>query len=290
MGDWEPAARNAIKTAYPSISLYGCWFHHNQAVWKKINKLGLVLEYHANNNFKHFLKSVMTLPMLPSEDITPTFDFLSSTFVSFTLNENIQIEKFKRYYKQQWLTRIGPSQLSVFTSKSTTNNGAESYHAKIGNIFKCNHPNIWVFCDTLNNIIIDTDAEIGRLTNSLDISRSQKKDQIRKDELREICKENLANGTYTPMDFITALHTTLDSVASLSVDADDDESDSEESEYNVSMIELTCCICLLPRENTICFRPCSHARICSRCDQVLIQENKPCPFCRCIIQDRFIIY
>ena len=145
MSDWEPAARNAIKTAYPSISLYGCWFHHNQAVWKKINKLGLVLEYHANNNFKHFLKSVMTLPMLPSEDITPTFDFLSSTFVSFTLNENIQIEKFKRYYKQQWLTRIGPSQLSVFTSKSTTNNGAESYHAKIGNIFKCNHPNIWVF-------------------------------------------------------------------------------------------------------------------------------------------------
>ena len=77
----------------------------------------------------------MTLPMLPSEDITPTFDFLSSTFVSFTLNENIQIEKFKRY-TQQWLTRIGPSQLSVFTSKSTTNNGAESYHAKIGNIFK----------------------------------------------------------------------------------------------------------------------------------------------------------
>ena len=91
-----------------------------------------------------------------------------------------QIEKFKRYYKQQWLTRIGPSQLSVFTSKSTTNNGAESYHAKIGNIFKCNHPNIWVFCDTLNNIIIDTDAEIGRLTNSLDIPEVKRKTKLEK--------------------------------------------------------------------------------------------------------------
>ena len=136
-----------------------------------------------------------------------------------------KLKKFKRYYKQQWLTRIGPSQLSVFTSKLTTNNGAESYHAKISNIFQCNHPNIWIFCETLNNIIIDTDAEIGRLNNGLDISRRQKKDQIRKDELREICKENLANGTYTPMDFITALHTTIDSVASLSVDVDDDDSD-----------------------------------------------------------------
>ena len=94
MGDWEPAARNAIKTAYPSISLYGCWFHHNQAIWKKITKLGLVKEYHANDSFKNFLKSIMNLPLLPSEHIEHTFDYLTSTFVSFTLSENIQIEKF----------------------------------------------------------------------------------------------------------------------------------------------------------------------------------------------------
>ena len=290
MGDWEPAARNAIKTAYPSISLYGCWFHHNQAILKKITKLGLVKEYHANDSFKNFLKSIMNLPLLPSEHIEHTFDYLTSTFVSFTLSENIQIEKFKRYYKHQWLTRIGPSQLSVFKSKVTTNNGAESYHAKINKNFKSNHPNIWVFCETLNNIIVDTDAEIGRLNNSLEIFRSKKKDQIKKDELREICRENLVNGTYTPIEFITALHTTLDSVASLSVDFDDNDSDSGESEYNVLITESTCCICLQPREDTICFRPCSHARVCSRCDQVLKEENKPCPICRYIIQDRFKIY
>ena len=124
----------------------------------------------------------------------------------------------------------------------------------------------------------------------MEISRSQKKDQIKKDELTEICRENLVNGTYTPIEFITALHTTLDSVASLSVDFDDNDSDSGESEYNVLITESTCCICLQPREDTICFRPCSHARVCSRCDQVLKEENKPCPICRYIIQDRFKIY
>ena len=257
---------------------------------EKNNQIRVVKEYHANDSFKNFLKSIMNLPLLPSEHIEHTFEYLTSTFVSFTLSENIQIEKFKRYYKHQWLTRIGSSQLSVFKSKVTTNNGAESYHAKINKNFKSNHPNIWVFCETLNNIIVDTDAEIGRLNNSLEISRSQKKDQIKKDELREICRENLVNGTYTPIEFITALHTTLDSVASLSVDFDDNDSDSGESEYNVLITESTCCICLQPREDTICFRPCSHARVCSRCDQVLKEENQPCPICRYIIQDRFKIY
>ena len=45
MSDWEEGARNAIKIVYPSIALYGCWFHYNQAVWRKISKLGLVTEF-----------------------------------------------------------------------------------------------------------------------------------------------------------------------------------------------------------------------------------------------------
>ena len=100
-------------------------------------------------------------------------------------------KKCERYYQKQWLTRIGPSQLSIFTSKVTTNNGAESYHAKLNNTFKCNHPNIWYFCDTLNKIITDTDTDITRLNNGLDISRSQKRIQIFKEDLRESCRRNL---------------------------------------------------------------------------------------------------
>lgn len=35
MGDWEQASRNAIKTTYPNITLYGCLFHHNQPCGEK---------------------------------------------------------------------------------------------------------------------------------------------------------------------------------------------------------------------------------------------------------------
>ena len=50
-----------------------------------------------------------------------------------------------------------------------TNNGEESHHAKITTTFKSSHPNIWNFCETLNDIITDTDIDIARLNNGLDI-------------------------------------------------------------------------------------------------------------------------
>ena len=75
----------------------------------------------------------------------------TSTLELFTQTKKIIIKKFERYYQNNGY------QLSASTSKVTTNNGAESYHAKLNNTFKCNHPNIWYFCDTLNKIITDTD-------------------------------------------------------------------------------------------------------------------------------------
>ena len=75
MGDWEEAPRKAIKTAYPRITLYGCLFHNNnnQAVWRKITKLGLVTLFHSSSTFKRYIKSIMNSPLLPLEHIEATF-------------------------------------------------------------------------------------------------------------------------------------------------------------------------------------------------------------------------
>ena len=107
---------------------------------------------------KHFAPSQMSLaPASPIAHfglapplIVPMFEFVTSILEVYTHSENLQIEKFKRYYKRYFLTRIGPAKLTIFTSKVTTNNGAESYHAKITTTFKSNHPNIWNFCETRN--------------------------------------------------------------------------------------------------------------------------------------------
>ena len=167
--------------------------------------------------------------MLPSEHIAPTSDDITSEFESLTIQENIVL--FQRYYKKQWLKRIGPLQLSIFACNVTTNNGVESYHAKISKKFKSNHPNFWNFCETLNNVIIDTDTDIARLKNGLDISRIQKKDQLTKNHLLKSSKDKLLSGMYTLIDFIAALRTTIDSIQVKDNEFDDNESfDNDYSE------------------------------------------------------------
>ena len=37
MSDWEVGARNAFKM-YITTTIYGCWFHYTQAIWKKKSK------------------------------------------------------------------------------------------------------------------------------------------------------------------------------------------------------------------------------------------------------------
>ena len=112
------------------------------------------------------------------------------------------------------------------------------------------------------------------MNNGLDISGSQKRDQIAKDQLIESSKQNLVNGIYTPIEYIYALQSTLNTKPILSACHDDIESD------NVSIISQDgdprniCCVCLQPRENTVCFCPCSHASVCFRCDQILMETNE----------------
>ena len=49
-----------------------------------------------HTSFKNVVKSIMTWPLLPSEQIVPTFEFITPTFGSLEVTE--KIEKFKQYH------------------------------------------------------------------------------------------------------------------------------------------------------------------------------------------------
>ena len=64
--DFEAAVWVALKTVLPSVSLKGCLFHWNQAIWCKIQQLGLVTSYLKKDSAYKFCRRVMALPFLPS--------------------------------------------------------------------------------------------------------------------------------------------------------------------------------------------------------------------------------
>ena len=87
----------------------------------------------------------------------------------------IKLQKLKKYFKKRWLSQIEPGELSVYNLDISTNNAAGSYHSKLMSLVRTCHPRVWTFMATQNQIIQDTDNDIGRLQLALEISRPRKK-------------------------------------------------------------------------------------------------------------------
>ena len=131
MSDWEQAARNAVKRDYPGIRLNGCWFHYTQAIWRKIQKCGLASTYRGNSECASFVKKIMAIPFLPAKLILPTNTLLQ--IPTLQQSQMTKLEVFLNYFILQWLTNIGPEELSFFNLNNVTNNAICLLYANSNN-------------------------------------------------------------------------------------------------------------------------------------------------------------
>ena len=79
VGDYEKASRNTFRKIFPSITVSGFLFHYSKAIWKKVKKLQLSSTYSKNTSLNEWIKFVISLSMLPEEEIFPTFQILVNT-------------------------------------------------------------------------------------------------------------------------------------------------------------------------------------------------------------------
>ena len=289
MSDWEPASRNAFRQIYPQIRIFGCWFHYTQRIWGKTQKLGLIQEFKDKPQVKDYIRNLMALPFLPAALINPTFTFLElPTLDNITM---MKLDKLSKYFKKRWVNQISSEELSIFELDIATNNAAESYHSKLKTMIKTAHPRIWTFLDTLNEVIQDTDNEIGRLCLGKEITRQRKRKVIKNDDCRRMHKQKLREGNFTPMEYVQAISHTI---GNISIEDSYNSSDSEfsegESPNDVHTQANSCVVCLSPRATTWIFMPCRHANCCSSCSQQIIELGQPCPVCRANIETRFQIF
>ena len=64
--DFETAMWKAIHRVLPTVQIFGCFFHWAQAVWRKVQALGLQSTYTSNNATHKYIKKLMSLPYLPA--------------------------------------------------------------------------------------------------------------------------------------------------------------------------------------------------------------------------------
>ncbi|KAK3744787.1 hypothetical protein QZH41_014782, partial [Actinostola sp. cb2023] len=75
--DFEKAMWSALKETLPDANIMGCVFHWTQAVWRKVQELGLATVYSEDDGTHRYIRQLMALPFLPATEIPRVFARLS---------------------------------------------------------------------------------------------------------------------------------------------------------------------------------------------------------------------
>lgn len=104
MTDFEAGMRNSIKIMYPKAKLRGCWFHFCNALRKKSLRLGLRPLINSTPNAKLILKELMSLLLLPADNIVQGYLYIKEMAMNHELLEHFR--PLFTYFESFWLIEV----------------------------------------------------------------------------------------------------------------------------------------------------------------------------------------
>lgn len=122
--DFQKALWSVLRQVLPGVKIKGCVFHWTQALWRKIQELGLQQPYCNDQGTYIYLRKFMALPFLPEQEIPPMFQHLRQQATTAPL------QQFVAYVSEIWITNSTwpPSSWSVYMMATRSNNDVEGWH------------------------------------------------------------------------------------------------------------------------------------------------------------------
>lgn len=151
VADLELGLHNAILQTWPDVELQGCYFHLTQAIWRKVQELGLATAYINREDVRDMTKALAALAFLLPEQVADEFDNLKDLALD-------EVYELYSYFELNYVGRKparGPRrrprfQISMWNVRRRTqqgvprtNNKIEAFHYAVQAMFDGVHPNIW---------------------------------------------------------------------------------------------------------------------------------------------------
>ncbi|XP_068237065.1 uncharacterized protein [Palaemon carinicauda] len=137
--DYEKAFHNAFLSVFNNAEVLGCFFHLSQAVWRKIQDLGLNDLYCGSEEVRKYTKMLVALAFVPPNEIVNVFELLQDVVPD-------ELDDLVLYFEDTWIGRpcrrgrrrnamFPPSVWSVYervlSELPRTNNSLEGWHRAI---------------------------------------------------------------------------------------------------------------------------------------------------------------
>ncbi|CAG8836736.1 15411_t:CDS:1, partial [Gigaspora margarita] len=100
--DFEIAAINAFRDAFPDVTNKGCFFHFAQSGWRKVQESGLSVQYSTDNHLNLKICQLFALAFLPPAD-PAAFDMLKVEIPPAARNI---VQWFEEYYVYGKVRRV----------------------------------------------------------------------------------------------------------------------------------------------------------------------------------------
>ena len=151
--DYESGIILAMETNFPEWHHFGCYFHYTQAIYRKIQDLGLLQAYKINPLVKMIFRKFIFVAFVPLDQVLNCLqDLVQDSQTSFMGRQYPAIAEFLFYLRWTWIDTFDPKMRNVFERPAIirTTNDLEGWNNAWGRTTRRALPNIfWLAVQSL---------------------------------------------------------------------------------------------------------------------------------------------
>lgn len=143
--DFEIGLIPALQQEF-NVRITGCYFHYTQCIFRKVQQLGLAMDYREHERIRMPVRMLMAIAFVPLQLVQQTYDDLKD---QMPLNVRAKLAGLLQYFEEQWMQRVDPALWNVYGAEKRTNNDLEGWHNRFNKLCEKLHPNIYQFVEAL---------------------------------------------------------------------------------------------------------------------------------------------